>query len=150
MNLMVSWHAKVHSHLLCWQHAHIDGGVTCSDGGGAWIATKEKFQKWARCIQAMMPDLQEDIPVASKAKQRTHDMLHYKAACLPTTIVGKVSSSLLFMPHLFFSSVIRCFIMSLEELKPGGLDFFWVTKHGIEDIAPFRGTFPEICGCGFY
>lgn len=44
MNLMVSWHAKAHGHLLCWQHAHIDGGVTCSDGGGVWIATKERFK----------------------------------------------------------------------------------------------------------
>lgn len=33
MNLMVSWHAKVHSHLLCWQPAHIEGGVPCSGAG---------------------------------------------------------------------------------------------------------------------
>lgn len=34
MNLMVSWHAKVHSHLLCWPHAHVEGGVLRSDGVG--------------------------------------------------------------------------------------------------------------------
>lgn len=45
MNLMVSWHARAHGHLLCWQQAHIDGGVTCSDGGRVWRATTERFQK---------------------------------------------------------------------------------------------------------
>lgn len=44
MDLMVSWHAKVHGHLFRWRRAHIHGGVTCSDGGGAWIATKDRFQ----------------------------------------------------------------------------------------------------------
>lgn len=35
-------------------------------------------------MQSMMPYLQKDLLIASKAKRRTHDMLHYKAACLPT------------------------------------------------------------------
>lgn len=51
-------------------------------------------------MQSMMPYLQEDLLVPSKAKRGMHDMLHYKAEYL-LTVVGIVSSRLVFILHPF-------------------------------------------------
>lgn len=100
MNLMVSWHVKVHSHLLCWQPAHIEGRMPCSDRLGHGENQREVL-KVGPVTQSMMPYLQEDPLVGSRAIWRTHDLLVYKVAYL-LTITEVISSKLVFILYPFF------------------------------------------------
>lgn len=99
MNLMVSWHVKVHSHLLCWQSAHIGGGMPRSDRLGHGENQREVL-KVGPVTQSMMPYLQEDPLEGSRAIWRTQDLLVYKVAYL-LTIIGLISSTLAFILYPF-------------------------------------------------